>query len=340
MNRTENKIDFFQKVERIQPTIYYHYTSLDALFHIVNSRTFRLTSLRSSNDRQELFYNVNRFITDFSSVCENEADVNTKHCFQRLLKSIEDNRPSFEKECKARHTPYALCLSKKRDNLTHWDRYAVNCTGVCIGLNINALYILYRRTNNYIFGMGLFDAAETLYTQEAINQHIRNKTIEYLNVLIKATEEEPQITPLDIIDKGGFVYMLAVYQNVMKFAKNGSFIDEDEIRLYHEAESVADTLKMIKSTEDDLEKPAGIDYESAFNELVDKLKIREENFMMTKNGIRSFRNLCLNEIWGSGVIPEIILGPMCVQNRKELERFLRCNGLGDTKISVSKVPLR
>lgn len=340
MNRPENKLEYFQKVEQIPQKTYYHYTSLDSLFHIVDSKTFRLTSLSSSNDRQELFYDVNRFITDFDYVCENEVDKNAKLCFQRLIKSYENNKKSFEKECKAKHTPYALCFSKKRDNLTHWDRYAANCTGVCIGFNINALNILYRRTNNYIFGMGLFDVAETLYTPETIHQHIRNKTIEYINMLSKATGKEPQIDLTTVIDKGGFVYLVAVYQSVMKFAKNSSFIDEDEIRLYHETESVADTLRIIRSTKKDLKEFQEIDYENEFNKLVDEIKIREENFMMTKNGIRSFRNLCLDSIWGSGVIPEIILGPMCVQNRKELERFLRSNGLGDTKVSVSKVPIR
>ena len=188
--------------------------------------------------------------------------------------------------------------------------------------------------------MGLFDVAETLYTPETIHQHIRNKTIEYINMLSKATGKEPQIDLTTVIDKGGFVYLVAVYQSVMKFAKNSSFIDEDEIRLYHETESVADTLRIIRSTKKDLKEFQEIDYENEFNKLVDEIKIREENFMMIKNGIRSFRNLCLDSIWGSGVIPEIILGPMCVQNRKELERFLRSNGLGDTKVSVSKVPIR
>ena len=43
---------------------------------------------------------------------------------------------------------------------------------------------------------------------------------------------------------------------------------------------------------------------------------------------------------GSGTIPEIILGPMCIQNRKELKYFLKANGLEGTKISVSSVPIR
>ena len=340
MKLSENRLEYFQKVEGITPQIYYHYTSLDALFNIVNSKTFRLTSLRSSNDRKELFYNIERFLADLHTVCENEKDENTKRYFQRLIKSVENNRAKFNKECKARHTPYALCLSKKRDNLTHWDRYASNCTGVCIGFNIAALDVLYRRTGNFVFGTGLFDIEEALYTQEMILRCIRNMTVRLINALAESTEEHPQLDPISIMDNGGFVYMVAVYQSVMKFAKNSSFVDEDEVRLYFETEAIPSTLKIIKSMAKELDEDGEIGFEKLFLNFVAKLEIEKEHFMMSRAGIRSFHNLCLEEIWGSGLIPEIILGPMCVQNRKELERFLRSNGLGDTKVSVSKVPIR
>ena len=339
MNIPENKLDYFQKVEGIAPRIYYHYTSLDALFNIVNSKTFRLTSLRSSNDRKELYYNVDRFLADVGAVCENEKDENTKRCFRRLVQSIENNRAKFEKECKTRHTPYALCLAKKRDNLTHWDRYAANCTGVCIGFNVSALDVLYSRTENYVFGTGLFDISETLYTQEKILRYIRNTTVGFVNTLAES-KDGTQTDPVDIIDKSGFVFMIAIYQRVMKFAKDGSFVDEDEVRLYHEIESIKETLRLTKLIGEDLKDTVDIDFEQLFLNLVSDLKIEEEHFMMSKAGIRSYHDLCLEEIWGSGLIPEIILGPMCVQNRKELMRFLRSNGLGDTKVSVSKVPIR
>lgn len=46
------------------------------------------------------------------------------------------------------------------------------------------------------------------------------------------------------------------------------------------------------------------------------------------------------KIWGSGTITEIMLGPMCIQNRNELKHFLKANGLVGTKVSVSSVPIR
>lgn len=233
-----------------------------------------------------------------------------------------------------------MCLSKRRDNLTHWDRYAANCTGVCIGFNVTALDVLYRRTGNYIFGTGLFDIEETLYTQDMILRCIRNTTVRLINALLGSEEDNPRPNPIITIDNSGYMYMVAVYQRVMKFAKNNSFVDEDEIRLYFEAESFPETVRIIKSMEEDLAELEDCDYEQKFNDLANALQLRKEYFMMSRTGIRSYHNLCLEEVWGSGLIPEIILGPMCVQNRKELDRFLRSNGLGDTKVSVSKVPIR
>ena len=56
MNEPHNKLKYFEQTEGVPAQIYYHYTSLDALYAIVQSRTFRLMSLKSSNDRTELFY--------------------------------------------------------------------------------------------------------------------------------------------------------------------------------------------------------------------------------------------------------------------------------------------
>ncbi len=73
--------------------------------------------------------------------------------------------------------------------------------------------------------------------------------------------------------------------------------------------------------------------------MISQFDIETEHFMMTRYGIRSYHNLCLNEIWNSGVITEIILGPLCIQNRNELKRFLSSNGLKKVKVSVSNVPI-
>lgn len=78
MRKNYNKMDYFENIEKILMEVYYHYSSLEALYSIVTSKTFRLTSLKSSNDRKELYYKPEEFLKDFNKICENEKDENKK----------------------------------------------------------------------------------------------------------------------------------------------------------------------------------------------------------------------------------------------------------------------
>ena len=340
MNEFYNKLKYFEETEKKPAEIYYHYTSLDALYSIVKSHTFRLMSLKSSNDRTELYYKPENFVFDISRLCENEKDPNIKKYFGLLKASLESHKEKLWKELKSKNQPYALCLSTKKDNLTHWDRYANNCTGVAIGLNINALDVLYSRTATTGFAVGLFDLGQTLYTQDSINERLRYEMIrgfEWLNKLNDNTEKK---NLEKTIEQSGYLFMGAACRNVMKFAKTQAFLDEDEFRIYYDQSNAKETLNLIDSGKKYLNEELYNNIRRHFLELVDSLGIEKEDFALTNHGIRGYRSLCLEQIWGSGVIPEIVLGPMCVQNKKELQRFLKQNGLEGTKVTVSSVPIR
>lgn len=68
MNEIYNKLKFFEETEGVPREIYYHYTSLDALYEIIRTHTFRLMSLKSSNDKKELFYKPSDFIKDIARI--------------------------------------------------------------------------------------------------------------------------------------------------------------------------------------------------------------------------------------------------------------------------------
>ena len=120
MNEFYNKLKYFEKTEGIAKDVYYHYTSLDALYSIVQSHTFRLMSLKSSNDKTELFYKPEAFISDISRLCDAEEEDGVKKYYALMKKSLEAHKNTLLKDLKAKKQPYALCLSKKDDNLTHW----------------------------------------------------------------------------------------------------------------------------------------------------------------------------------------------------------------------------
>ena len=297
-------------------------------------------SLKSSNDRTELYYKPENFVSDISRLCEIEEDENTKKYYSLLKLSLESHKDKLWKDLKAKQQPYALCLSTKKDNLTHWDRYANNCTGVAIGLNVKALDVLYSRTATYGFALGLFDLGQALYTPKSIDNWIKYEMIRGFEWLKQLNETSGKKDLKKTIEQSGYLFMGAACRNVMKFAKTQAFFDEDEFRIYFDPNNIKETLHLIDSGKGQIEEELFNNIRRHFLELVDSLGIKKEDFAITKSGIRGYHSLCFNEIWGSGVIPEIVLGPMCVQNKRELQRFLKQNGLEGTKVTISSVPIR
>lgn len=339
MNEFYNKMKYFEETERIPAEIYYHYTSLDALYSIVTSKTFRLTSLKSSNDKKELYYKPETFLEDFADIFDKEKDENMKRSLGLIGESLGSNKSEFLKSCKEKSYPYALCLATKKDNLTHWDRYAANCTGVSIGVNVAALKVLMQRMAITAFGIGVYDIGKVLYSAEQKEAFIRTILVNIINALTRQEAIESNDIS-EIIRNSGHVYAASAYIQSARFAKNNSFMDEDEVRLYHDTASINGTLRLIELLKANLEKELYKNIRNNFKDFVRQLQLDEEKFCMSARGIRSYKNLCLEEVWGSGTIPEIILGPMCVQNKNELKRFLRANGLEGTKVLVSEVPIR
>ena len=339
MNEFYNKLKYFEETEKKPVEIYYHYTSLDALYSIVKSHTFRLMSLKSSNDRTELYYKPENFVSDISRLCETEEDKNAKKYYSLLKSSLESHKDKLWKDLKAKQQPYALCLSTKKDNLTHWDRYANNCTGVAIGLNVKSLDVLYSRTATYGFALGLFDLGQALYTPESIDNWLKYEMIRGFEWLKQLNETSGEKDFKKTIEQRGYLFMGAACRNVMKFAKTQAFFDEDEFRIYFDPDNIKETLHLIDSGKGQIEEELFNNIRKNFLELVDSLGIKKEDFAITKSGIRGYHSLCFDEIWGSGVIPEIVLAPMCVQNKRELQRFLKQNGLEGTKVTISSVPI-
>lgn len=340
MNEFYNKLKYFEETEGVPKKVYYHYTSLEALYEIIRTRTFRLMSLKSSNDKQELFYKPEQFITDIDRLGSQAEKPGVKEFWGLLSESIQTHRALFMKETRAKTQPYALCLSSKNDNLTHWDRYANGCKGVNIGFNVNAFRVLYKRMASQAFGNGCLDLGNALYSQEEIDKKIKQQAylaFRWLDDLRQTTSKDDIC---QVIRQSGYIAMVSIYFTIMKFAKKSAFLDEDEFRIYHDPRALKDTLSIIDGIKGDIDDTFYQNTRKNFLELVKLLNMREENFAITKTGIRGYRNLCLDEIWGSGVIPEIVLGPLCVQNKRELQKFLKHNGLEGTKVTISNVPLR
>lgn len=339
MKKNMNSMKYYKEVERVEPEIYYHYTSLEALYNIIKCRTLRLTNLISSNDTKELSYDSKDFIDDLKCIISVEENENNKKIFQIFLESIENNISKFKNNCKNFKDIYALCLSEKRDNLTHWDRYADRCKGVCIGINVNAFKVHAQRMNNLIFGGNLISNGKVIYNVDGRRKSIKSQIIGFINNFIKNVNI-PKEDILSNIEENAYVYASAIFLNIKVFVKNSFFVDEDEVRLYHKENEVDGNLKLIDEMKRGIPPVVLSNIKKSYLKMVEDYNLNKYEYYMSKYGIRSFIELSLKEIWGSGLITEIILGPLCVQNIKELKKFINEYGLKGTKISVSDVPIR
>ena len=331
-NKKENTMKYFQEVEKIPPEVYYHYTSVESLFHIVESQTFRLTNLRSSNDKKELYYTYSQFCTDVDRIIWEEKNDSRK----KLLQELKEKADTITIKTDKKEEVFALCLCGQRDSLTHWDRYTGNCKGVCIAFNVTALQILYNRYNIDFFTNQLFKTDYIAYSDDERLQFI-NHTIGFFVKRLLNLKEQGKLESGSGLMK---TILPVTYSDVRTFIKNSAFFDEDEIRLLYSSLS-CDTIKdIINSIAPSVSETFYNNVSQHYSQMIDSMKIREKQFACFKGGIRSYHNLCLKDVWGDGLIPEIILGPMCTQSKSELRAFLDSNGLRKTKINESKVPIR
>ncbi|WP_166959341.1 hypothetical protein [Yeosuana marina] len=127
--------------------------------------------------------------------------------------------------------------------------------------------------------------------------------------------------------------------------KHTGFSSEKEHRIYlmeGEAETAAKLMQdMINESNTD-NHVLFKNISRNITNLATKLQVRKNDKLhgVFKDGIRSYYALDLKEIWNDSLIPEIILGPRCFQNKRELKSFMKQCNLNRTKIEVSQIPIR
>lgn len=108
-----------------------------------------------------------------------------------------------------------------------------------------------QRLNSTAFGMGLYDVGKIFYGPEQRKIHIKRMFIFLLNEVIKDKKIENIV---ELIRENGHVYAASVCSRLVKFSKNNSFVDEDEVRLYHNSTSIKGTFHLIELMGSDIEE--------------------------------------------------------------------------------------
>lgn len=113
----------FRESLGIKDKIVYHYCSLDALYGILKSRSFWLTSLESSNDFKEL-----KIAKEVLSQAINELkQVHKGDKYYSILQKIEEAPKDVQyRKYRPKYEYYSVAFVEEKDSLTHWERYANN----------------------------------------------------------------------------------------------------------------------------------------------------------------------------------------------------------------------
>lgn len=309
-----------------EKNILYHYTSVSALYKIITNKTLLLSGVQSLNDMEEASYSINEFENDFKTLYEKQNDSFLNFFYEN---GFLPKKKEFEESASIEIDPFVFSLSKRYDNLAHWDRYADSRKGVCIGIDVSKL-------NEIAFiASGFVQISQILYNEE--------KRLEYFWKSLadkffgnKSFRIVPEI-PMDLLCKEmGYTFLSDCYRQMKYFVKNTAWEDEAEIRLAYEDTVTKDTFSKISYLQGVYRNVQFPDVKAAFTQTgLDVLR-----FELINNKIRPCRFLDISSIIKKGLITEVMLGPKCEQSKKDLDLFLKCNELIDVRISESKIKIR
>lgn len=307
-------------------TVLYHYTSVEVLYKIINTRTFWLANSKSSNDKKENSLSIKTYrkmLEDIKNTCQ-QNDI--KNALEIFLKNKET--PSYDIENKKF---FILSLTTQKDNLAHWERYASFRNGVSVALNADVLKMIRKKIHS-MFQDDIIRECELIYTRQSCILKIKYEMENCYNVLRKFPKKH--------LEESLVVRINSLFSDILLHFKNIFFKDETERRILLDEKAMFDRKERLFSAIEMGNKEALKEIKNEYLRLLECLDIEKTYFSPIRGEIRSLHHLCLKDIWGSDLIPEIMLGPNCPQSKDELRAFLDANGLEKTDITVSKIPIR
>lgn len=310
--------------------IYYHYTSIHAFYNIISSKSLWLTSLKTSNDKEELFYNYQLYKED----CQKVIPHFNPQYQKVLLDILELEKERFLEIENFKSHPFGLSFTNQADNLAHWSLYANNQKGITLGISkkefMNSVY----NKEKLEYSLMSLPWMKVCYTheerQQCIYTMIKNSLTLYERYLSRGNPFNHDIA-------ASFVYL--PFHMLKKFCKNEKFKVEEESRIFWE-QSYLEYYKIIFKYNGELHPLYKTFIEECEN-IRTKCQISEsENFQIFGETIKPYLSLNLSSCWNSSLIKEVIIGPKCPQHEENLRLFLDNHGLTETEIKVSKIPLR
>lgn len=312
-----------KKLMSALPDVLYHYCSMSAFKGIIESKSIWLTDVQQSNDSEEIrwiYKNVPAYISEAldtygKKLASGIQETNEAHAkrLTETLKAIYVIRNGLPR---INNTTEAFCLSKNGDSLSQWRGYADDGRGISIGFSTQLFADYYNRTVTGLNAKQWQKSSQMGTMQnlclQAVNYCEVSKT--YLKVLI----------PLDF--SSGEI-LQGIYKKMDDLSlhaplyKNPAFREEAEWRLFLQ---IPDGI--LKES-DNGEGVTLQTHKSVMEYLISSsqnFEIKFDNFMVSRDNIVRYVELKFQH--PEKMISEIILGPKCKANEKNVRSYLRHYG--------------
>lgn len=293
---------------------YYHYTSIKTLFSIISNGELWLSNLKNSNDPNEFYLTCDEY----------NAYVN------KLGKDPYNGKPYVLEENGIYGNTFGLSFTLAGDNLSQWERYGDSLRGVSICFDIELIQKILEEKYDFAFN---FDAVK--YTEEEKIKFIESK-------IDKVNLDNFKGCPVAKWTMEG-IYFIDHYNQAQTLFKKEPFFVEQEYRIFfdptyynffHEMYMGYPSPRLTKSKEK---------AEKRYDHVANTLQIlsKDIKFALMRNGINGYIPFKLSVLGKKKleIIKEIILGPKCTQDPKELKAFLSHYGY-DVEIRKSKISIR
>jgi hypothetical protein len=299
--------------------IVYHYCSLEAFYSIITTKSFWLFSLDSSNDLEEMT-GAKKII---DKVLEEEK-------YKSIYKPDNFKQEEF----------YSLSCTSKRDSALHFNKYADNDNGVCIGIDtdvfkkyLNSISQLNSYFSYFFFIKVIYNDKQKekeiiKYIEEKlryINQSEKFKKKELFDVHIGMFSEKNK----DIKGIDDLLRRLTYTTTLSRFKpklKTENYIDESETRMLF-------CKSQFQSYKNLFEDNLGIGnlFNNFYNAMIKSAETlnldSSPEFKVMSGVIRKYIELKMEAIWDKQPIKEVILGPNCKTEIKEFNEFLEAKGI-------------
>ena len=206
----------------------YHYTNIDTLLKIIESKELFLFNVFNMNDNQEIKW--------IDHLIDNELKQNKYD--ESLLKDILETY-NFNSSSPA----YLCCFSREGDILSQWRSYADNGYGIALGfneVNLNVKYDIPVTGITSKLSTGLFDCIYDISEQKKL---IHDLFVSEFNIFFDNKNDNSNIIINTAITLKKFSLVF----------KNPAFFEEKEARLIHLpliTSNINNTLKLIGNISD------------------------------------------------------------------------------------------